>query len=221
MVIWSDAPSNAKGASVRRPSIVTCLSSPVLIAPPPYTIVRLSGFHANAVIGTGLVTSNFGFPRGCGTTQSSYVAPFCQRRKASHWPSGEKAGETSCAASGPSVSACGKPPEIGNRYSRSAKAAFKRFEATMASLSGAHVRYLRADGREPGRLATTRSGPPAAGITTACAVAASIVRRNAILVPSRDQTGFVSSWGPEVSSRTGADPPLPVLNPVTLRVTMW
>ena len=69
-----------KAQASRRPSMVTCLSSPVLIAPPPYTMVRLSGFHANVVIGTGLVTSSFGFPPGCGTTQSSYVAPFSQRR---------------------------------------------------------------------------------------------------------------------------------------------
>src|SRR5215472_2776607 len=184
-------------------------------------MVRLSAFHAKLVMGTGLVTSRFAFPTGCGTAQSSYVAPFSHRRKASHWPSGEKAGETSCAASGPSVSACAGPPEIGNRYSRSAKAAFKRFEATMASLLGTHVRYLRADGREPGRFATTRSRPPAAGITIAAKFATSIVRKNAILAPSRDQTGFVSSWGPEVSIRTGTDPPLPVLNPVTVRVTMW
>ena len=71
MVIWSDAPSKTKGAGEPRPSIVTCLSSPVLMAPPPYTIVRLSGFHANVVIGAGLVTSSFGFPPGCGTAQSA------------------------------------------------------------------------------------------------------------------------------------------------------
>src|SRR5215469_36833 len=184
-------------------------------------MLRLSGFHAKLVMGTGLVTSSFAFPTGCGTAQREYVAPFSHRRKASHWPSGEKAGETSCAASGPSVSACAGPPEIGNRYSRSAKAAFKRFDTTMASLSGTHVRYLRADGREPGRFATTRSRPPAAGITIACSVAASIVRKNAIFAPSRDQTGFVSSCGPEVSIRAVTDPPLPVLNAFTARVTMW
>src|SRR5215469_1291201 len=172
-------------------------------------IVRLSGFHPKLVMGTGLVTRSFGFPSGCGTAQSAYVAPSSQRRKASHLPSGEKAGERSWAASGPSVSAFAGPPESGNRYSRSAKAAFNRFEATMASLSGAHVRYLRAEGRQPGRFATTRSEPPPAGITIACIVAASIVRRNAIFTPSGDQTGFVSSWGPEVRMRGGPAPPLP------------
>src|SRR5215469_251785 len=177
-------------------------------------MVRLSGFHAKLVMGTGLVTSSFAFPVGCGSAQSAYVAPFSHRRKASQRPSGEKAGETSCAASGPSLRAFAGPPEIGNRYSRSAKAALKRFEATMASLSGAHVRYLRADGREPGRLAITFSGPPAAGTTTACRISASIVRKNAIRAPSRDQTGFVSSRAPEVSLRGGADPPLLPPNPV-------
>ena len=83
----------------------------------------------------------------------------------------------------------------------------------MASLSGAHVRYLRADGREPERFATTRSEPPPAGITIARSVAALIVRRNAICAPSPDQTGSVSSWGPEVSIRGGPDPPLPGVNP--------
>src|SRR5262245_34448253 len=152
-------------------------------------------------MGTGLVTRSFGVPSDWETTQSAYVAPLSHRRKASHWPSGENAGETSWAASGPSVSACAAPPEIGTRYKRRANAVFRRFETTMAAPSGVHVRYLRADGRAPGRFATTRSGPPAEGITIACIILASLVRRNAIFAPSRDQTGFVSSSGPEVSVR--------------------
>src|SRR5215469_1299764 len=114
-------------------------------------------------MGTGLVTRSFGFPPGCGTAQSAYVAPSSQRRKASHLPSGEKAGETSWVASGPSVSAFAGPPESGNRYNRSAKAAFNRFEATMASLWVPHVGYLRPDGRQRERFATTRSDPPPGG----------------------------------------------------------
>src|SRR5215470_17882912 len=164
IVISSDAPSKAKRASVLRPSTVTSLSSPVLTGPPLYTIDRLSGFHANVVIGIGLVSNSFGFPAGCGAIRSSYVPPFSQRRKASHRPSGENAGETSWDPSGPSVTGCSAPPATGYRYSRSAKAAFDRYTATSAWLSGVHVRNLRAPGsREPGRLEITCSGPPSAG----------------------------------------------------------
>src|SRR4051794_34295052 len=128
-------------------------------------MVRLSGFHAKVVIGTGLETSSFSLPAGCGRAQSSYVAPFSHRRKASHRPSGEKAGDTSCAPSGPWVSGSSAPPETGKRYKRSAKAVFNRWAATSAWLSGVQVMYLRAAGREPERFAITRSGPPFEGIT--------------------------------------------------------
>jgi len=64
------------------------------------------------------VISSFGVPSGWRTAQSAYVPPFSQRRNASQWPSGEKAGETSCVPSGPSVTACSGPPATGNRYKR-------------------------------------------------------------------------------------------------------
>ena len=38
--------------------MVTCFSSPVLIAPPPYTMVMLSGFHAHVVIETAPACGN-------------------------------------------------------------------------------------------------------------------------------------------------------------------
>ena len=71
--------------------------------------------------------------------------------------------------------------------------AFSRSAPTSASPSGAHVRYFRAPGREPGSLATTCSGPPPEGTTIAWSVSAPVLRRNAIRDPSGDQTGFVSS----------------------------
>jgi hypothetical protein len=74
IVIRPEAPSKAKGASAPRPSIVTCLSSPVLIAPPPYTMVRLSGFHANVVIGTDAAD---GRQEGCCLTHEVVAARGC------------------------------------------------------------------------------------------------------------------------------------------------
>ena len=222
IAIWSDAPSRTKGASAPRPSIVTCRSSPVLIAPPPYTMVRLSGFHANVVIGTGLVTSSFGFPPGCGTAQSAYVAPFSQRRKASHRPSGEKAGETSCAASGPSVTGCAgatgkREPVQAQREGRLQPVrAYERFAVGRPCQKLARA---RAGNREV--FATTCSGPPPAGITIAWSVS-----RHRSCEGTRSGTRRATrpdSYRPGrrwSGCAAGSIPPRPKPVSITLRVTM-